>query len=486
MKRKTRQIVSSILLKTANFFPKKEKGILSRLQRASRVYDRTIEPSAIPDEVGIKLTEIHLITTFQIENFKEIRDSIKNTFPMNRKIGEFLNGLENNEASLVGSGWTNVGMIKSEKDSFATLSTATLKLPDYVESVHVQYNRILPSVACLAFTFHVEDKCSEVLLEIQKDRQKVKVVLEKLWPPRRLGTSYSYDFFRAGNNNDIEQFLGEFKSNLETWLFRKVLKITSSSDVILSDFEGFEISGCSVELENDPKWYEQNETWLKDFGLSRRGGLIFSGSGILYLDRTTFIERSNSEKLITFHTDDHDERYFRRVRVSGFHIKCSLVSILDNIQHSLERSRLDGFTYLNKANKFSVVAANNAIKLNRVIMQLKRISHEISNEWPFYNMSDVYDLEAHTYDNRTVDYRTHIKNSLDFRLKNLLANGEIVESSLTEQLQARNTLAVFKLQSKMLLLSTVGSVVAIVTLLAQWESIIGTFNQLTSGIKNLF
>ena len=65
------------------------------------------------------------------------------------------------------------------------------KPPEHVKVVHVSYHRIMPSLACLSFSFNIDEKFSEALANKQNCDYFPPVVFKSINPFRKFLRGYS-------------------------------------------------------------------------------------------------------------------------------------------------------------------------------------------------------------------------------------------------------------------------------------------------------
>ena len=225
-----RQFLSKKYLDWAEVLPKFQGGIIQQLQTI-REYQRKSAQNDFqrrikPDEATITLKAIRIVVPFQFEEFQIIQKIVSKFFPNSEKVSKFISDLKNSESSISASGWSNIGHIikDNSQDGFSSFTeTHCIKnIPEYVESIHVSYHRIMPSMACLSFTFNLEESFSKQLENKQNSEHLDSVILNEFIPFRNNMSGYSMSFGNE-SQNAIQKHIFNLIANFGDWLKNKFL-----------------------------------------------------------------------------------------------------------------------------------------------------------------------------------------------------------------------------------------------------------------------
>jgi len=468
-----RQFLSKKYLDWAEVLPKFQGGIIQQLQTV-REHQRKSAQSDFqrrikPDEATITLKAIRIVVPFQFEEFQIIQKIVSKFFPNSEKVSKFISDLKNSESSITASGWSNIGHIikDNSQDGFSSFTeTHCIKnIPEYVESIHISYHRIMPSMACLSFTFKLEESFSKQLENKQNSEYFPSVIFNEFSPFRNNMSGYSMSFGNE-SQNAIQKHIFNLIANFGHWL-KKQVPINQQLNISNSIIELYEIKGNPKNSEDLEKWIQENTVWLSDYGISTYS---YKNTHLSYCRLKDSDESFNPHILAKFEDGDEENNYLSSFKMDSLSVTVAISSILENIQNLLEHHRKVAFHYIAKFDAKILKKNRDVSTLKKLSAILKRLQHEVTNNgWLNYSISNINDLNRPDME---VNFSDNFINNTNYRIDLLKKSCDIVDDSLTNYLEVQNIYAMYKLQKWIFLLTVVVTLATIVSVVSSWENLI--------------
>ncbi len=479
-----RELLSKKFLDWAEVLPKFQGGPIHKLQsireRQRKWSGQIFQKRIKPDNASITLTQIRIVITFQLEEFGLVQRAVGKLFPNNEKVSEFIKDLKKKESSIHDFSWNNIGLIAKEKGLYAGETQYLDKLPEHVKIVHVSYHRIIPSLACLSFSFYIEEKFSGSLANKQNCDYLLPVVFNSINPFKKFSRGYSREGGREGAREVVRNQVLDLSNCLNNWL-EKVTKLTDSTNFTKSVVEYYVISGNPIGSDELGKWFDTNRGWLRDYGISVSQHDSYKSSNLMYCSSSYPNNDIPVHALVSFEDGSDEDRYIDN-KLDALSVNASLFSTIDSIQNSLEKYRRSGFLQLAKFDTRVLQNSCSASRLKCLGVILNRISHEIDEgkHWITHSLEGIEDLKT-TFLNKEQMLRNNIIGNIEDRLVYLSKVFEIVDIGLTGYLEVQNIYAMYRLQKWMFVLSLVVTLATIVGVVANWDDLLklwGKINEL--------
>ena len=151
---KWRSQIANIYIKWANrltFF----KGDVARtLRRIKKEQDKdsqnTLLKTRPPEGTAIEYFYFRLFDIFQIENVDNLLSGLRKLFPSFDDPffrGDYFEKFIQNATGITGGGWINIGYICRDRKGrfFGNRFRELKKLPPYVDFIHIELHKVLPS-----------------------------------------------------------------------------------------------------------------------------------------------------------------------------------------------------------------------------------------------------------------------------------------------------------------------------------------------------
>lgn len=478
---RTKIFLSKKYLDWAEILPKSSGGIIHHLQsirqhqrdRSSKSFDAR----RIPKDSRLLLKEVRLVATFQFEDFRLVQAIIKKTFPNNKKTQKIVEELKQNEASLNELSWRSIGVMLTGGDNprktqfFTPDSQLVDDLPEHVRQIRVSYQRLLPSVALLAFNFLIEDTFSDELRNIQ-DREYLSPVMFNSVFPHNLLRSYTSGYESQAVSEAMYTHMYRLVSSQESWLKKRIGKgrwITFAPPI-----EFYELCGDSSSQDADRNWFNDNRNWLNNYGITNV--YSYGSDALLYCPGNRLDGVVDSHKLIAYKQKVGDRLLDEQLDALGAMV--ALDSVTETLQNAVEIYRLSGFRHLDKFDNKILKAGSSITGMKRILPVLKRLNHELFQyrSWVQHALSGLNELKD--------TFNPHLPNlkvgrgldqavfgDIKGRIALLNSSSEIVDAGLTSYLEVQNVYAMYRLQRWAVILSCVTVFLSVVVACTEWKNL---------------
>lgn len=484
-----RQYLSKKYLDWAEALPKFQGGFIKKLQTIREHQRKTsnivFKRRKKPDNVILIMKKIRIVIAFQLEQFQLIQKIVRKLFPNNEKIRKFVKELKDEESSIHAMRWQNIGLIVKDEGLYFGEKQLVAILPKYVKMIHVSYHRIMPSIACLSFTFHLEDEFSQQLNYKQSLEYLLPITFNDIFPFRKRGSSYS-----MGGENDggaqkiIREDIFNLVTNLFDWLKKRAL-INQQFNIATSIIEMFELQRNPLDKKQPQEWINENNGWLNDYSISMSEYDSYRNEYSSYCESTYHSKKWHSYILTFFKDNSKEEDHFLDLKMDSLAVMAAIYSILEDIQKLLEKNRKLGFHSLAEFDTKILNKNSNIIALKRLGALLNRLNHEFehNNIWIKHSLEGISDLKSVHSENEH-DLTKVIISNVIYKIDTLIKSCDIVDAGLTSYLTVQNIYAMYRLQRWMFILAIVVTIATIVSVLSGWENLKKLWTEFEPWYKN--
>lgn len=475
IEKSTRELLSKKYLDWAEVLPKFQGGFIHELQlireHQRKWSGRRFQNRIKPDNASIILNQVRSVITFQLEDFGLVQRTVGKLFPNSEKVREFIKDLKKKESSIHASSWNNIGLIVKDKGLYAGETQYVDELPDHVKVVHVSYHRIMPSLACLSFSFYINEKFSESLANKQNRDYLPPVVFKSINPFKKFPRGYSMGGGSEGAREVVRKHVLGLSNCINKWL-EKETKLSDSMSFTKAVVEYYIINGNPTDADEASKWFETNRGWLGDYGISVSEHDSYKSSNFMYCASSYPNKDIPVYALVSFDDGNNEERYID-FKLDALSVYASMFSTIDSIQNSLEKYRMSGFLQLAKFDTRVLKNSGSASRLKRLGVILNRISHEFAEgkHWIMHSLEGIEDLK-NSFFNEERKLRKNIIENSEYRLGYLTKAFDVVDLGLTGYLEIQNIYAMYRLQKWMFVLSLVITIATIVGVVANWDDLL--------------
>ncbi len=469
-----REVVSKQYLDWAEALPRFQGGPIHELQlireRQRQWSSRRFQNRIKPDDASIALKQIRIVFTFQFEDFNLVRRAVGKLFPNSETASEFVKDLKRKESSIHSSGWSSIGLIAKEKRFYVGETQYVEELPEHVKVIHVSYHRIMPSLACLSFSFHIEEKFSESLAIKQNHDYLPPVVFKSINLFKRFPRGYSMGSSGEGAREVVRGHALGLSNCFHFWL-QRATKLSDATSFTKSVVEYYVVNGHPTSSDELAKWLKSNRGWLGDYGITVSDHDSYRSSNLIYCSSSYHNKDMPVYNLVSFEDADDEDRHVDFV-LDGLSVNASLFSAIESIQDSLEKYRRLGFVQLAKFDARVLRDSGGASRIKRLGVILNRISHEFNEgrHWIAHSLEGLEDLKTSSFDKEQI-LRTNIIENFDYRLGCLIRAYKVLDIGLTGYLEVQNIYSMYRLQRWMLVLSIVATFATIVGVAANWDDL---------------
>lgn len=469
--------ISTKILDLVEGLPRFRKGTISSLQdirdRQKKWAHEEFEKRKSPKESNIELSQVTLVLTFEHEDFNNIIKGLKKYFPKDEQIQKFVKSLKESIDKLHASSWHNLGYIAREQGIYLPFVAVDESLPLDVKNVSLSFHRILPSVACIIFKFHLNDSVSRALKEIQSQIYLGPVEFKKLWPLSSLHRGYTMGKGSDSATKSINNKKDSVRTEIEAWV-KKCFSWKPKTMNAVSYIDVYKISGSPIEPDERENWLRENRGWLNEHGIDANGFDVLEGEDFLISrPRSTNQKYTVSDVVAKFDSKSESEfGDFLEYKVRAIAISATIFSVIEKYRNRIEILRGHGFKNLYKRKKLTRRNQYNIQELKRTLVIISRFEQEVkqSSHWLAHSMSEVGEL-IDPFRKEPVDLGKNTINNANYQLKQVKESAAIIDSGLTNYLSVQSIYVMYKLQKWMFILSIVVTIATIIGVISGWNNL---------------
>lgn len=281
MSHKWRSQLAAFFIKWVNKFPFLHADAIRTLRHIKKNQDEdsndTLLKTRPPKEVEIEYFYFRLFDTFQIENVDDLLNGLRRLFPNFDDPflrGDYYRKFIQNATGINGGGWLNLGYIYRDRKGrhFGNKVRELRSLPPYIDYIHIELHKVLPSVFAITYDVHLEENVTKQLTELQNSPYKSEIQFRKLIPYGKLGGGYSTNpaerVMREEIINWLSRLRSEVEKHLEVFLAGDFLKDKPSKNTRLPSVEVFSIRGIPKTKPAIRDWIKKSSRWLESLGFN--------------------------------------------------------------------------------------------------------------------------------------------------------------------------------------------------------------------------
>lgn len=483
--------VSTAILNVAEGLPRFRKGLISDLQEIREQQQEWAlsaqEASKSPENSGIQLKTMNVTLIFEHEDFKSILKGLKYYFPKNNRIQRFSDSLKKSADSLHASSWHNLGFIAKEKGYYVPDVTIDKNLPDSVNSTSINFHRILPSLACIIFEFHLNDLLSKDLALIQSKLHLGPVVFKKFIPLKKIpngytmGSSYEVSLTQINERKDI------LRDEILNWI-RKGFKWKLNNKYSISFIDIYEVEGMPTLDTNRQKWLDENKSWLENYGINLNIFNSLEGDKFfLTMPEESKQKYTLSHILTRFDLESQDNgRDLFTYKIGAVAVSATILNTISKYAERIKKLRSLGFENLYKRTKLTKRTQENIQEIKRTLVILSRFEQELINS-RFFISSTISEIGQLTSirKNSVINFHSEIISKAKSRLKSIKDAANTIDAGLTNYLSTQNIYVMYKLQKWMFVLTFVVTIATIIGVLSGWDNLMKLYTNLELFLQTI-
>jgi hypothetical protein len=504
-----RTAISRKYLDWAEKLPNRDSGLISRLQtirKFQRQHARETHNKTRPPE-GIELSylALRLIELFHLEEIDNLIDGLNLLFPgfsnYFMRENRFSSDLQSMSETISGTGCATVGYL-SRKDTrlFYPYHRKIESLPSKVEYVSINYIKLWPSALIITFDVCLNEEATSQIVALQKKYFLPEIRFRSLLPWRLTRSHIKMPTMRKEIIEWFSELRFQVEKCIEPFISGFFMQHNNQKNCRLPAIEVFGFKGIPEEDEPDvAKWTEKTYGWWDSFGFKFYWP-FYSNGQILFVKSSDDRPRERSipyrivalwEQYLKSITSEHMST--ERETVSRYinHVLDSLVPYISihefqaTVQRELQKLRKIAFISVHKggqklpkAIKLHSIISKEAMNLQRMAIEFKQEKKSILREMSALKDMKIVITSSNTNWGRKLT--DELIENIEYQFKLLQKHILFLSKVFTAHVEARNVETMFKLQRKILFLTIIISIVAILTL------IIPNFSKIIKVFTNLF
>jgi hypothetical protein len=247
-----------------------------------------------PEGATIELIYFRVFDIFQIENTDSLLSGLKKLFPGFSDPffrGDYDEKFIQDATGISGGQWLNIGNICRDRrgrffgDRFRELKT----LPHYIDYIHIELHKVLPSIFVLTYDIHLEDSATKKLNELQNSLYKPETLFRRLIPYGKLGGGYSTNRAEHVMRRAIFDWLTNLRIQvekcLEPFIVGDFLQDKSQKNSRLPSIEVYGIKGMPKTKTAIRNWIHTSRRWLESLGFHLLDINTFTDGKLIFVPR---------------------------------------------------------------------------------------------------------------------------------------------------------------------------------------------------------
>lgn len=475
---KLRLWASTKLLDAAEWLPKCPK--ISRLEYLQGIRARqrkrakeSLVERTIPDGVDISLSQITLILPFEYESFDQIYKGLRRYFPKNGDVGNFVSKMERSQDSLYAVNWYNLGYICKPGKNYFPLGVDDDQLPNEIEFIHLSFERILPSLACVVLEIKLSDIVTKEILQLQNKERLQATIFKSFWPTKKFAQLYSVNPRDGSATLAIGQRKNIFRKRLEKWLFQK---FHWDDQTLESRFyvDTYELNGAPEKKALIPQWARNQSSWLGDFGIDVYGSDTLWNKKTIYSNpHRNDAEGSLSKILVVLNPGHENNSSFEMEEtIRAVAASLTIFATVSKHQDKIEELRAKGLNTLHKSKGLSLNGHESIQSLKKEVVMLSRLENELEQTkgWVRSSISGIKKFRLLRSGEKIVLEDITLANA-KVAISKLQKIVSTIDDGLSNYLSIQNLYITYKLQNRMFWLTVVVTIATIAGVLLQWDDL---------------
>lgn len=496
--------VSNLYFDVAAKLPKSRIQSIQSLQIEGPFRDKTptwcSKMNEVPDTLQIEFLSLRLIELFSVEEFEKLRSGMTNLFPSMEKTNRnefFYSNFSPKGAPLFNAAsWQRVGKIgRTKTQAFSLFDNyrGIEELPSCVETIDVQVLHCLPSTVAVTFDVLLNEEATRSMHVKQSAHYRSEITLRTLIPWKVWSGSSTVDASNV-QRREMEKFFRDLRAQIERYIKKYLCGHFLGSDNSVSPslpvIEVFSIKNA----EGKQKDWSDEMRWLQSFGFERvwggygnevckffpssrnsRGGL--NSAPRVLINWETFLEAIPK---IGHDVDSKDTDYLRRVVIHeceellrGLTLQIGLETYLQSVQRKIEYLRL---FVLEKKSWWTSSLDREMDLFERVLesaLSLDRFALELTQEkWSAKRTMHALKPLRYSFAKKNKDHLlNHALSGLKWTTTRLQNHAGQLRSAYSELVDLRNLRVNYRLQRRVMLLTVIATLAALVGLIAVWDTL---------------
>jgi hypothetical protein len=448
-----------------------------------------------PEGVAVEYIYFRLFDIFQIEDVDNLINGLRKLFPnFNDPFfrGDYYEKFIQDATGITHGGWLNIGYIcRDRRGRFFGDRLRELKnLPPYVNYIHLELHKVLPSVFAITYDVHLDESATRKLIELQGSSYRPEILFRKLIPYREDGGGYSINSAAHVMRREIVNWLSSLQSQVEKcikqFLVGDFLKDKTQKNGRLPSIEVYSIKGIPKTRPALQNWIQKSSRWLESLGFHLLHINSFTDGKLIFIPKWRQDEDNNRSsyriivawdlylKSINCEMYGNDERYAVAHNTQEDFLTPILPllvvsEILARFQERFERIRRDVLKTIKPA-LFYGIHFGKHIKLSDTVLQASVLHDRISKDFQFEvkymssklkGISDFSELDR-IQKNKYRKLDQELLDGIEFRIKLLKEHVDFAMNWLSQYLSLRNLSVTY-------FLALVAGIAAIVSLLLSFK-----------------
>jgi len=424
---------------------------LPRIKYTSDAYKNAVEfrlkQKSIqkPVDLKAKITKVTLYLPYTFEKYNLIHNSLEKVFSKIATLSSF-KYLKENEKSMDGRGWYNLGTIFQKGATNGWLRHNSLiidKLPDHTSCIFCKIYKILPSTSVLSFEFYLDDTFNKVLYEDFYSADDVTVKADILFKQLNISSTTSSEKY--------DKLLNEKIKYLENWIL-DFFKIDINSVLSVNSVTKTSLKNLST-TKSERAIIDRNLAFFSIQSFSPSALNCFRNNQGYFL-----LDKMNDIRIFVFEEDEED---LELDKYEDLTTSILLLMIIHTYKNKLEDIRKNS---LNSKSLENNELRDITLLCNRTEFQISRLFHEIDLHKLDVFLSHVvkgHDLRTTSF--YQTEYSEFFSEQIAFALNQLPKTSLSIKSFLDKEFESVTTEVNSSLQKEMKYLTRVTILIAMLS-----------------------
>ena len=473
-------------------------------ERQDRDSQDTFNKTRPPKGIKTNFIYFRLFEIYKIENVNMLLEGLEKLFPnFNNNFigGDSYKKFIQNSTGITSGEWLNIGYIfKDNKKGYAGQNHRELKeLPRFVDSIHIELHKILPSIFVLTFDVNLNDNATQKINELQSSLYSSEIRFRKIIPSGVLGGGYSEKPCEHVMKQEIENWISNLQFQVEKCLrvffTGYFLSEKSQSKGNLPSVSVFGIKGIPKNVLNITEWLINSGNWLESFGFDSLQFNSFTNGKLIFVRNWSRSEDNTKSRYRLIVAWDsylepkiiemygNNEKIAISIKTQEDFLSTILPSIaisemLSHFQFSFEEIRQNVLSFL-KPNILNGFHLRKYIKLNDAVLQASVLYDRISKDFKIEkdyisrNLEKISDFSESrkSKKNKKSELNEYLIRQIEFKIEMLKEHVDFLFTWLSRYLALENLSMTFFL--------------AIIALFLAMLSIFLSRNEFAQAINNL-
>ncbi len=490
IEQRVRKSVSERLLLYAAALPRFRGGPIANLQyireRQQRDSDKDLEETRAPEGHSIKLKQITLAFFYEFEEQTSVNRQLKRVFGDSIFSVTHYDEIERRAVRLDAAGWSNLGWIfRKDAGHFASAGITVESMPECVNFLHLSLHQAMPSISCIEVTVSLTDKTLEHFYRIARQKYLPEVVLYQII--KGFLSPYMFGHSISGKDmaeEQVNRYICDVGYEVKSWLIG-FLRLKLNQLRMCAICPMYQLERPDVEHDKSLLEYaKEHWRWLAKYGLQTHALDVYSNSQILFSPGKYGREKLGLDAM--FIVDEHEGGHFSLLLDSlarGFVLESSVLGFMREARANLEDLRFKILMRLRRKKPVLSSFSQKTLALRGVLSRLRHVSAEFkeSKRWIEHSLDEFGDLEV-CYRDKTTKLSDNVIRYVERELTQLSDAADLVNKSISDQLEIENISAMYSLQRRMLLLTSVAAVASLIGVISVWDDLVKLWCQFRAFI----